>query len=290
MVTAGLMTSRKSRSSRTATTKTTDPIAWLRRERSSILLPVCGEGPWQKPIRRCARCRGAASARRAAGRVVGAAARHVPRPVGVHRLLDLGGVPGRALPLRPVPLAVLFAGAVRRFAARVVRPQAAPGGRPGSVLSPALLILWAPGGFRFTCYYYRGAYYKAFWADPPACAVGEPRKSYRGERLVPADHPERPPLLPLPRARCSSSSWPTTSGRRSGSPIRRPGTSQFGIGVGTLVLARQRRAARRLHVRLPLAAAPGRRRARPALAARPCARQAYDCVSCLNRGTCSGPG
>ena len=47
--------------------------------------------------------------------------------------------------------------------------------------SPALLILWAPAGFRLTCYYYRGAYYKAFWADPPACAVGEPRKSYCGE-------------------------------------------------------------------------------------------------------------
>src|SRR5499433_4197734 len=51
--------------------------------------------------------------------------------------------------------------------------------------SPALIILWAPGGFRLTCYYYRGAYYKAFWADPPACAVGEPRKSYLGERTLP---------------------------------------------------------------------------------------------------------
>jgi hypothetical protein len=51
--------------------------------------------------------------------------------------------------------------------------------------SPALLILWAPGGFRFTCYYYRGAYYKAFWADPINCAVGEPRKSYLGERSFP---------------------------------------------------------------------------------------------------------
>ncbi len=51
--------------------------------------------------------------------------------------------------------------------------------------SPALLILWAPAGFRFTCYYYRGAYYKAFWADPPACAVGEPRESYWGERKFP---------------------------------------------------------------------------------------------------------
>ena len=51
--------------------------------------------------------------------------------------------------------------------------------------SPALLILPIPGGFRFTCYYYRGAYYKAFWADPPACAVGEPRTGYRGEHKFP---------------------------------------------------------------------------------------------------------
>lgn len=51
--------------------------------------------------------------------------------------------------------------------------------------SPAFLILWAPGGFRLTCYYYRGAYYKAFWADPPACTVGEPRKTYLGERSFP---------------------------------------------------------------------------------------------------------
>ena len=51
--------------------------------------------------------------------------------------------------------------------------------------SPALLILPFPGLFRFTCYYYRGAYYKAFWADPPACAVGEPRKGYWGENRFP---------------------------------------------------------------------------------------------------------
>jgi hypothetical protein len=51
--------------------------------------------------------------------------------------------------------------------------------------SPALLILWAPAGFRMTCYYYRGAYYKAFWGDPPSCAVGEPRSGYRGENSFP---------------------------------------------------------------------------------------------------------
>ena len=64
------------------------------------------------------------------------------------------------------------------------------GAKPGWIptwipFTAALLILWAPGGFRFTCYYYRGAYYKAFWADPPACAVGEPRHNYRGERKFP---------------------------------------------------------------------------------------------------------
>src|SRR5438105_9538035 len=53
------------------------------------------------------------------------------------------------------------------------------------LFSPSLLILWAPGGFRLTCYYYRGAYYKGFWADPPACAVGEPRKTYLGENSFP---------------------------------------------------------------------------------------------------------
>src|SRR6266850_7708062 len=61
-----------------------------------------------------------------------------------------------------------------------------PGWWPGALpFSAALFILWAPGGFRVTCYYYRGAYYKAFWADPPSCSVGEPRKSYWGERSFP---------------------------------------------------------------------------------------------------------
>lgn len=62
------------------------------------------------------------------------------------------------------------------------KPTWWPGWMP---FSPAFLILWAPGGFRLTCYYYRGAYYKAFWADPPNCAVGEPRKGYIGESSWP---------------------------------------------------------------------------------------------------------
>jgi len=40
-------------------------------------------------------------------------------------------------------------------------------------------------GFRFTCYYYRGAYYRAFWRAPSACAVREPHAKYTGETRVP---------------------------------------------------------------------------------------------------------
>src|SRR5882672_1774105 len=53
-------------------------------------------------------------------------------------------------------------------------------------LSPALLILAGPLGFRGTCYYYRKALYRAFLLDPPACAVGEPAgRNYRGETAFP---------------------------------------------------------------------------------------------------------
>ena len=101
--------------------------------------------------------------------------------------------------------------------------------------SPAFLILWAPGGFRLTCYYYRGAYYKAFWADPPACAVGEPRKSYRGERSFPLilQNVHRYFLylallfLPILAYDAYNAFWfddPVTGARR------------LGLGVGTIVL------------------------------------------------------
>ena len=62
------------------------------------------------------------------------------------------------------------------------KPHSWPGQLPWS---PAFFILWAPAGIRLTCYYYRGAYFKAFWADPPSCTVGEPRKSFRGEFPLP---------------------------------------------------------------------------------------------------------
>jgi hypothetical protein len=53
-------------------------------------------------------------------------------------------------------------------------------------LTPAMLILPGPASFRFTCYYYRKAYYRAFAWDPPACAVGEraPHRYHGEARLL----------------------------------------------------------------------------------------------------------
>ena len=51
--------------------------------------------------------------------------------------------------------------------------------------SPALIILGVPLGFRTTCYYYRKAYYRAFFMDPPGCAIGEFKRNYTGEAKFP---------------------------------------------------------------------------------------------------------
>ncbi len=50
--------------------------------------------------------------------------------------------------------------------------------------SPAFLILWAPAGFRATCYYYRKAYYRALFMTPPGCAVAGRPQNYKGERFL----------------------------------------------------------------------------------------------------------
>jgi len=52
-------------------------------------------------------------------------------------------------------------------------------------VSPALLVLVVPGGFRVTCYYYRRSYYRAFWHSPPACAVADAHSGYSGETRLP---------------------------------------------------------------------------------------------------------
>jgi len=102
--------------------------------------------------------------------------------------------------------------------------------------SPGLLILPFPGLFRFTCYYYRGAYYKAFWADPVSCAVGEPRAtSYWGENSLPLIlqniHRYFLYVAVLFIALLAWDAWKALWFVNEAT-----GQAEFGIGVGTLVL------------------------------------------------------
>jgi len=68
-------------------------------------------------------------------------------------------------------------------------PIPKPDWMPGFISAP-MFIIWIPLGFRATCYYYRKAYFRAFFWDPPACSgreqEREPRspENYRGERAV----------------------------------------------------------------------------------------------------------
>jgi hypothetical protein len=157
---------------------------------------------------------------------------------------------------------------------------APPAWWPGWI-SPALLILPFPGFFRLTCYYYRGAYYKAFWADPPACTVGEPRASYLGEKYLPLilQNIHRYFLyiallfLVVLARDVYAAMWFVDA---------TTGAEHFGIGVGTLVLA--------LNVVLLSGYTLGCHSLRHVVGGRldelaraPVRRTAYECASCLNR-------
>jgi hypothetical protein len=152
---------------------------------------------------------------------------------------------------------------------------------PFLAYSPAMLILIFPLAFRMTCYYYRGAYYKAFWADPVACAVGEPRSTYRGEQKLPliVQNIHRYALYfalifiaLLSYDAVNSFFFEDAAG--SG--------KHFGIGVGSLVLT--------INVVGIAGYTLGCHSLRhlvgglfDVLSRRPIRKKAYDCVSCLNR-------
>jgi len=158
-----------------------------------------------------------------------------------------------------------------------------PGWWPGWLpFSPALIILPFPALFRFTCYYYRGAYYKAMWADPPACTVGEPRSTYLGENSFPLIFQNvhryflyaAVPFLFFLGHDAWKAMWfadPAT------------GIEHFGIGVGTIVLT--------ANVVLLSGYTFGCHSFRhrigghfDAISKHPVRATLYDCASCLNRG------
>jgi len=156
-----------------------------------------------------------------------------------------------------------------------------PGWWPGLLpFSPALIILPFPGLFRFTCYYYRGAYYKAFWADPINCAVGEPRKSYLGERYFPLIlqniHRYFMYIALLFLVFLLHDVWKALWWDDGA------GSVKFGMGIGTLVLA--------LNVVLLSCYTLGCHSFRHVvggfldqISKHPVKKKAYDCSSCLNR-------
>jgi hypothetical protein len=147
------------------------------------------------------------------------------------------------------------------------------------IFSPAFLVLWAPAGFRFTCYYYRGAYYKAFWADPPNCAVGEPRQVYLGERSFPLImqnvHRYFMYLAVIFIFILGYDAWKAMW-------FTENGVQHFGIGVGTIVLT--------LNVILLASYTFGCHSLRHLIGGfldepskKPVCAKGFACVSCLNR-------
>jgi hypothetical protein len=147
--------------------------------------------------------------------------------------------------------------------------------------SPAMLILVFPLAFRMTCYYYRGAYYKAFWADPPACAVGEPRHDYRGEAKWPLliQNLHRYALY-FALIFIVLLSIDVVKGFIFNDP--KTGHATFGMGVGSLVLL--------VNVVLIAGYTLGCHSFRhlvggvlDQMSRAPARKKVYDCASCLNR-------
>ena len=100
---------------------------------------------------------------------------------------------------------------------------------PQWLRTPALLILWAPLGFRLTCYYYRRSYYRSYFLSPPACAVGRLNIPYSGERGLLLLQNLHRYFLPFALALVVILTYDAI--------VAFFFESGFGIGLGTLILA-----------------------------------------------------
>ena len=148
-----------------------------------------------------------------------------PRTLDLHRLRHLGGVSGRALHVRTVPLAVLFSGDLRRFAAQLVR--AATGGlaRMAAVFAraadppdpwplPADLLLLPR------------RLLQGVLGGSAVLHGGRAEVDVLGREFVSPHPAEHPSLHAVPLARGARHSRRSTPGKRCGSPIRPPARSR----------------------------------------------------------------
>jgi len=155
----------------------------------------------------------------------------------LHRLRHVGRLSGRSLPLRLVSLLPSIRPKLFGEPAQCLGWAPKPAWWPAWLLfSPALLILWAPGGFPLhTCYYYRGRTTRHSGPITQLRGGGTPIVVSR--ETLPAAHLQNVhrfflylALLfsGLSRPRCLQALWFTrmVAGHRT-----------FGIGVGTIVLA-----------------------------------------------------
>ena len=165
----------------------------------------------------------------------------VSRALDVHCLLHLGGVPGESLRVRPLPLPVLFAAALRRQRTRVVRAET------GVVARRAPFFRRAPdplGARRIPVHLLLlpRRLLQGVLGGPAVVHGWEPRKKYLGERSFPLvlQNIHRYFLylglifICILLRRC----------REVVLVHRTDGASHFGIGVGSLLLDGQRGSAR----------------------------------------------
>ena len=156
-----------------------------------------------------------------------------------------------------------------------------PGGRRGFPFSPAFLILWVPAGFRLTCYYYRGAYYKAFWADPLELRRRRTAQGLSRRTPLPTHHAEHPPLFHVsgrdfhfhPRIRCFQGDVVHGSDRDEAFWHR-----HRNVGFNC-----KRRSARRLTLSAAIHCGISSAASWIETSRAPACAKGYACVSCLNR-------
>ena len=210
---------------------------------------------------------------------VDAAVAGVSWPWRIYCLFDLGGVSGSPL---------FFGNYISPFYSPEIvgdSPHSWFGPKPSwwpawLLFSPALLILWAPGGFRSPAIIIGAPTTRHSGPTRLACAVGEPRKTYLGERSFPLimQNVHRYFLylalifIVILSIDVWKALWFTDSA----------GRTSLGVGLGTIVLA--------INVVLLGGYTFGCHSLRhliggfrDQLSRAPACYQAYRCVSCFNR-------